>query len=67
MAIVDQLVNNTYCIFSICNIFIFQVYTMKTLTPEQKKEIVQKILLLKTKSVQSKKVLQQIQKLQQQL
>lgn len=40
---------------------------MKTLTPEQKKEIVQKILLLKTKSVQSKKVLQQIQKLQQQL
>lgn len=67
MAIVDQLVNNTYCIFSICNIFIFQVYTMKPLTPEQKKEIVQKILLLKTKSVQSKKVLQQIQKLQQQL
>jgi len=40
---------------------------MKPLTPEQKKEIVQKILLLKTKSVQSKKVLQQIQKLQQQL
>jgi len=40
---------------------------MKPLTPEQKKEIVQKILLLKTKSVQSKTVLQQIQKLQQQL
>jgi hypothetical protein len=40
---------------------------MKPLTPEQRKEIVQKILLLKTKSVQSKAVLQQIQKLQQQL
>jgi hypothetical protein len=40
---------------------------MKPLTPEQRKEIVQKILLLKTKSVQSKAVLKQIQKLQQQL
>jgi hypothetical protein len=40
---------------------------MKPLTPEQRKEIVQKILLLKTKSVQSKAVLQQIRKLQQQL
>jgi len=37
------------------------------LTPAERKEILQKILLLKTQSVQSEYVVKQIQKLQQQL
>jgi len=39
----------------------------KDLSPEEKHTIIQQILLLKTKSTQSKWVIKQIQKLQQKL